>query len=104
MAERALTLQPNLSEAHVALGTVYYYGYRQYEQALTEFSRAVELQPTTLKRSFMWAMSTGGRVSWSSLWKSSQKRWSRIQGRSARRKPSGHLHSVARMAGSATGF
>ena len=45
MAERALALQPNLSEAHIALGTVYYYGYRQYEQALTEFSRAVELQP-----------------------------------------------------------
>ena len=45
MAERALALQPNLPEAHIALGTVYYYGYRQYEQALTEFSRAVELQP-----------------------------------------------------------
>jgi len=45
MAERALTLQPNLPEAHIALGTVYYYGYRQYEQALAEFSRAVELRP-----------------------------------------------------------
>ena len=45
MAEHALALQPNLPEAHIALGTVYYYGYRQYEQALTEFSRAVELQP-----------------------------------------------------------
>ncbi len=45
MAERALALQPNLPEAHIALGTVYYYGYRQYEQALAEFSRAVELQP-----------------------------------------------------------
>jgi TolB-like protein/class 3 adenylate cyclase/regulator of sirC expression with transglutaminase-like and TPR domain len=45
MAERALALQPNLPEAHIALGTVYYYGYRQYEQALAEFSRAVQLRP-----------------------------------------------------------
>ena len=45
VAERALALQPNLPEAHIALGTVYYYGYRQYEEALAEFSRAVELRP-----------------------------------------------------------
>ena len=44
LAERALTLQPNLAEAHIALGTYYYYGYRQYEEALTEFSRAVQLE------------------------------------------------------------
>ena len=45
MAERALALQPNLPEAHIALGTVYYYGYRQYDEALAEFTRAVELRP-----------------------------------------------------------
>jgi len=45
MAERAVALQPNLPEVRIALGTVYYYGYRQYEQALAEFSRAVELRP-----------------------------------------------------------
>jgi TolB-like protein/Tfp pilus assembly protein PilF len=45
LAERALALAPNLAEAHVALGTFFYHGYRQYEQALTEFERALRLQP-----------------------------------------------------------
>jgi serine/threonine-protein kinase len=45
MAERALFLAPDLSEAHVALGTFYYFGYRQYEKALAQFERAVQLQP-----------------------------------------------------------
>jgi TolB-like protein len=45
VAEHALALAPNLAEAHVALGDFYYHGYRQYEQALTEFERALQLQP-----------------------------------------------------------
>jgi TolB-like protein/Tfp pilus assembly protein PilF len=45
MAEHAIALAPNLAEAHVALGIFYYHGYRQYEQALTEFERALQLQP-----------------------------------------------------------
>jgi TolB-like protein/Tfp pilus assembly protein PilF len=45
MAEHALALAPDLAEAHVALGTFFYHGYRQYEQALTEFARALQLQP-----------------------------------------------------------
>ena len=45
LAKQALTLAPNLAEAHVALGVFYYYGSRQYEPALNEFRRAVELQP-----------------------------------------------------------
>ncbi|HEV3244023.1 MAG TPA: hypothetical protein VGZ31_06400 [Chthoniobacterales bacterium] len=45
MAEHALALAPNLAEAHVALGDFYYHGYRQYEQALAEFERALQLQP-----------------------------------------------------------
>jgi TolB-like protein/Tfp pilus assembly protein PilF len=45
VAERALALAPNLAEAHVALGTFFYHGYRQYEQALREFERALQLQP-----------------------------------------------------------
>src|SRR2546421_7706582 len=43
--ERALALAPDLAKAHVALGPFYYYGYRQYEQALAEFGRALQLQP-----------------------------------------------------------
>jgi len=45
VAEHALALAPNLAEAHVALGDFYYHGYRQYEQALAEFERALQLQP-----------------------------------------------------------
>ena len=45
MAEQALVLAPNLAEAHVALGQFYYHGYRDYERALVEFGRAIELQP-----------------------------------------------------------
>ena len=45
MAEHALELAPNLAEAHVALGDFYYHGSRQYEPALAEFERALQLQP-----------------------------------------------------------
>jgi len=45
LANQALTLAPDLAEAHVALGLFYYYGFRDYEPALTEFRRAIELQP-----------------------------------------------------------
>jgi TolB-like protein len=44
-AEQALTLAPDLAETHVSQGLFYYYGYRQYEQALAEFARALQLQP-----------------------------------------------------------
>jgi TolB-like protein/Tfp pilus assembly protein PilF len=43
--EHALALTPDLAQAHVAHGLFYYYGYRQYEQALAEFGRALQLQP-----------------------------------------------------------
>ncbi len=44
-ANDALALAPDLAEAHVALGVFHYYGFRQYESALAEFQRAIELQP-----------------------------------------------------------
>jgi TolB-like protein/Tfp pilus assembly protein PilF len=43
--DRALTLAPNSPQAHVALGLFLYWGHRQYEMALAEFNRALELQP-----------------------------------------------------------
>jgi TolB-like protein len=43
--DRALALAPNSPEAHLALGEFFYHGRRQYENALTEFNRALELQP-----------------------------------------------------------
>jgi len=39
-AEEALRLQPDLPEAHLALGFSYYYGDRDYERALAEFEIA----------------------------------------------------------------
>jgi TolB-like protein/Tfp pilus assembly protein PilF len=45
LVDRALTLAPNSPEAHIALGLFFYFGHRQYEHALAEFNRALELQP-----------------------------------------------------------
>jgi TolB-like protein/cytochrome c-type biogenesis protein CcmH/NrfG len=45
LAKQALTLAPDLPEAHVAVGLFHYYGFREYDQALTEFQRALELRP-----------------------------------------------------------
>jgi TolB-like protein/class 3 adenylate cyclase/Flp pilus assembly protein TadD len=48
-AEHALRLAPNSAEAHIAFGFVLYWGYRQYDEALGEFQRAVELQPNNAR-------------------------------------------------------
>jgi TolB-like protein/Tfp pilus assembly protein PilF len=45
IVDRAVVLAPNLAEAHIAIGNFYYYGKRQYDDALKEFRRAIELQP-----------------------------------------------------------
>jgi TolB-like protein/class 3 adenylate cyclase/Tfp pilus assembly protein PilF len=45
LIDRAVTLAPNSPEAHLALGLFFYYGRRQYENALAEFNRTLELQP-----------------------------------------------------------
>jgi serine/threonine-protein kinase len=44
-ADRALALQPDLSEAHLALGYYYYYGSRNYDRALQEFGTALRREP-----------------------------------------------------------
>jgi TolB-like protein len=43
--DRALALAPSSPEAHFVLGLFFYYGHRQYDNALTEFNRTFELQP-----------------------------------------------------------
>ena len=45
MAKQALTLAPNLAEGHIAVGLFHYYGFREYEAALTEFQAALQIQP-----------------------------------------------------------
>jgi serine/threonine protein kinase/Tfp pilus assembly protein PilF len=47
LIDRALALAPNSPEAHSALGLFFYWGHRQYEMALTEFNRTLELQPNS---------------------------------------------------------
>ena len=43
--DHALAVAPNSPEAHVALGVFFYWAHRQYDNALAEFNRALELQP-----------------------------------------------------------
>jgi TolB-like protein/Flp pilus assembly protein TadD len=45
LIDRAVALAPNSPEAHSAQGLFFYVGHRQYETALTEFNRTLELQP-----------------------------------------------------------
>jgi TolB-like protein/Tfp pilus assembly protein PilF len=45
LAKQAVAIAPDLAEAHVALGLFHYYGFREYESALAEFQRALELRP-----------------------------------------------------------
>ena len=43
--DHALAVAPNSPEAHVARGVFFYWAHRQYDNALAEFNRALELQP-----------------------------------------------------------
>ena len=45
--ERALALDPTLPEAHIALGYYYYWGSRDYDKALEEFTTARKGQPNS---------------------------------------------------------
>ena len=45
-ADRALALDGDLPDAHVALGLYYYWGRNDYERAIEEFTRARALQPS----------------------------------------------------------
>jgi serine/threonine protein kinase/Tfp pilus assembly protein PilF len=45
LIDRALALAPNSPEAHLAQGLFFYFAHRQYEMALAEFNRTLELQP-----------------------------------------------------------
>jgi len=44
-AERALALQPDLPEAHLAMGFYHYWGHRDYDRALAEFAITQRAQP-----------------------------------------------------------
>src|SRR5204863_8099162 len=44
--DRALAIAPDLPEGHLALGAFYYWGQRDFDSALREFDRVIELQPS----------------------------------------------------------
>ncbi|MDQ6622437.1 MAG: tetratricopeptide repeat protein [Verrucomicrobiota bacterium] len=46
-ADQALALQPDLGEAHVALGTYWYYGHRDYARALQQLDLARKTLPNS---------------------------------------------------------
>jgi tetratricopeptide (TPR) repeat protein len=48
-AQDAVKLAPTLAETHVSLGIVYYFGHRQYDEALREFHQAIQLQPNNAR-------------------------------------------------------
>lgn len=47
--DRALALDPELPDAHVALGLFYYWGHLEYDRALVEFGRALDVQPNNAR-------------------------------------------------------
>ena len=49
LIDRALELAPNLPEAHLSLAIFYYWGHRQYDAALAELDRTLNLQPNSGK-------------------------------------------------------
>jgi len=44
--DRALAIEPDLADAHVALGTYYYWGFLDYEKAVHHYERALQLKPS----------------------------------------------------------
>jgi serine/threonine-protein kinase len=48
-AQKALTLDPNLPEAHIAMANYYYHGRLVYESALKEYHEALRLQPSNVE-------------------------------------------------------
>jgi TolB-like protein/Tfp pilus assembly protein PilF len=49
LVERALELAPDSPEAHLSLAIFHYWGHRQYDAALTELDRTLNLQPNNAK-------------------------------------------------------
>jgi TolB-like protein/Tfp pilus assembly protein PilF len=49
LVDRALELAPDSPEAHLSLAIFHYWGHRQYDAALTELDRTLNLQPNNAK-------------------------------------------------------
>jgi TolB-like protein/Flp pilus assembly protein TadD len=62
--DRALAIAPALPDAHLALALFYYFGYRDYDPALRELDRALELQPNNANARFLYASIYRRRGEW----------------------------------------
>src|SRR5437667_3435253 len=62
--DRALAIAPALPDAHLALVLFYYFGYRDYDPALRELDRALELQPNNANARFLYAWIYRRRGEW----------------------------------------
>jgi serine/threonine-protein kinase len=55
--DHALAIAPDLPEAHLALGLLHYWGRHDFDSAMREFDRAIELQPSnSVSREFRGAI------------------------------------------------
>jgi serine/threonine-protein kinase len=63
-ADKALALEPDLPEAHYALGYYYLNGIRAYEQALEEFSTVLKLAPNHAGATDMMGLTHRRRGEW----------------------------------------
>ena len=48
-AQKALSINPDLPAGHVALGDYFYHGRLDYESALTEYNKALQVQPNNVE-------------------------------------------------------
>jgi TolB-like protein/Tfp pilus assembly protein PilF len=64
-ADKALQLQPDLGEGHVALALYYYWGERHYEKALAEFALASKALPNDSEISYLTAAIRRRQGRWS---------------------------------------
>jgi TolB-like protein len=63
LVDRALELAPNSPDAHFSLAMFHYWGQRQYEPALAELQRTLDLQPNNAKaqQSRAWVLRRQGK-------------------------------------------
>jgi len=50
--DKAFDLEPDLADAHLALGVYYYYGFLDYEKALKHFNKGLKLNPNNCEYSY----------------------------------------------------
>jgi TolB-like protein/tetratricopeptide (TPR) repeat protein/tRNA A-37 threonylcarbamoyl transferase component Bud32 len=63
-ARRALALAPDLAEAHLAMGYYYYWGLREYGEALDEFAAAAKREPNNAEAAYVSGLVLRRQAKW----------------------------------------